>query len=225
MIGERGIVIVDDHPLFREGLRSVIRRSGGFTVLGEAGTAREGLRLALEFKPPLALLDISLPDQSGIHLTRQLARLLPAMSVTIVTVHTANNYIAESFQAGARGYVVKESVPETLIEALSVVSNGGYFLEGPVPLKTIERLKDLAQGNNQTAESRYESLTRRQQEVMRLLVQGMSYKGIADKLCISRRTVENHRAQIMEKLDLTCTVDLVLFAAKLGVIEVDRIEA
>ncbi|MEJ2719325.1 MAG: response regulator transcription factor, partial [Deltaproteobacteria bacterium] len=122
MTGERGIMIVVDR---------------------EAGTAREALRLALDLKPEISLIDISLPDQSGIHLTRQLGHLLPAIRVMIVSVHSGNNYIAESFQAGARGYVVKESVPETLLEALCVIAKGGYFLEGPVPPQTIERLKAL----------------------------------------------------------------------------------
>ncbi|MBM3298921.1 MAG: response regulator transcription factor [Deltaproteobacteria bacterium] len=219
MAGKKGVLIVDDHPLFREGLRNTVTRSGKFEVVGEAGKAREALRLALEIKPDLVLIDISLPDQSGIELTRALRRSVPEAALLIVSVHSATNYIADSFAAGAAGYLVKDSLPETLMQALEVVSEGGCFLDGPVSRQTVDRLKGLNAPTSSRALPRYESLTRRQREVMHLLVQGLSYKAIGEELCISPRTVEGHRNEIMKVLELSNRVELIQYALKLGLLE------
>ena len=222
MAGRKGILIVDEHPLFREGVKAAIARIGTFVVLGEAGKALEALRLAVELGPNIVLIGISLPDQSGTELTRALQRYVPAAALLIVSVNSATNYMADSFAAGAAGYLLKDSVPETLLHALEVVSQGGYFLDGPVSSETVRRLIGLTAPGSQTGPSRYEFLTRRQKQVLQLLVRGLSHKAIGEKLNISPRTVEGHRNEIMRSLDLLNTVELTRYAARFGLIELDR---
>jgi DNA-binding NarL/FixJ family response regulator len=222
MDGKKGILIVDEHPLFREGVKATIARIGTFVVLGEAGKTLEALRLAVDHRPDLVLIGISLPHQSGTELTRGLQRHVPAAALLIVSVNSATNYIANSFAAGAAGYLLKDSPPATLLHALEVVSRGGYFLDGPISGETVQRLRGLAAAGSQTGPSRYEVLTRRQKQVAQLLVRGLSHKAIGEKLGISPRTVEGHRNEIMRSLDLLNTVELTRYAARFGLIEPDR---
>ena len=221
MVSRKRVLIVDDHPLFREGLKNTIARTDAFTVVGEAGKARDALRLAVEEKPDLVLIDITLPDQSGIELAKVLRKSVPASGLLMVSVHSATNYIADSFAAGAAGYLVKDSLPETLLHALEVVSQGGYFLEAPISRETVDRLKGLTAPESSRGLSRYESLSRRQREVMQLLIRGLSYKAIGAELHISPRTVEGHRNEIMKVLGLSNSVELTRFAAKVGLIQPD----
>ncbi len=212
------ILLVDDHPLFREGLKAIIRRTNRYEIAGEAGNGREGLRLALERMPHLILLDISLPDQSGIQLTREFCRLLPEAAVMIISVHCGNNYYAEAFEAGAKGYLVKEAVPEKLLRGLEALSKGGFFLDEPMSSESIEQIKKLAQSRQDKREVGYSSLTPRQREVLELLAMGYSYKAIGEKLYVSPRTVEKHRANIMSRLQISSRSELTSFAVSVGLI-------
>ena len=218
---KKTILIVDDHPLFREGLKSLISRSPKFEVIAEAGNGREGLRMSKELKPDLVIMDISLPDKTGIDLTRSIRSLLPGTRVMIVSMHSKIDYITEAFQAGATGYVVKESATDRLVQALETVSKGEYFLDTSVSHKVVSRLMQFPEKEAKITDARYETLTGREQQVMRLLAEGFSAKEIAEKLFISPKTVENHRSNIMNKLDLHSNMELVRYAAKLGLIDVD----
>ncbi len=221
MIKKKNILIVDDHPLFREGLKAIIERDLRFVVVGEAGDVREGLRMASELKPDMIVVDISLPDKSGIELTREIQTLLPETRIMIISMHSKIDYIAEAFQAGATGYVVKESASERLIKGLESVSNGDYFLDSSISHEVVEKLMKFPTRRMGITDAGYGSLTSREQEVMRLLAEGLSTKGVAEKLFISPKTVENHRSNIMKKLGLHGTVELVRYAAKLGLIDLD----
>ena len=218
---KKTVLIVDDHPLFREGLKAIIERDSKFEVVGEAGRGREGLRMAKKLKPDLVLADISLPDQSGIQLTREIRSLLPDTRVMIVSMHSKLDYIAEAFQAGATGYVVKESASERLMNGLENVSKGQYFLDSSVSHEVVKKLMESPEKEAKITDGAYGTLTPREQEVMRLLAEGFSTKEAAEKLFISPKTIENHRNNIMHKLDLHSTVELIRYAAKLGVIDVD----
>lgn len=221
MAEQKSIIIIDDHPLFREGLKTIISRDDRFKVVGEAGSGHEGLEMTKRLKPDLIIVDISLPDQSGIQLTRELRQLLSETKILIVSMHSKIDYIAEAFQAGATGYVVKESASERLLQGLKSVAKGDYYLDSSVSHAVVENLMKSPLKAAKITDADYATLTPREQEVMRFLAEGLSSKAVAEKLFISPKTVENHRANIMNKLGLHSTIELVRYAAKLGLIDVD----
>lgn len=221
MADKKTILIIDDHPLFREGLKSIISNDHRFEVVGEAGNARSGLELAKKLKPDVALVDISLPDESGMQLTRRIRDALSGTKVMIISMHSKIDYIVEAFQAGATGYVVKESAAERLSQGLEAVTGGEYFLDSSISHEVVARLMKSPVREAKVSNTEYGSLTPREQEIMRLLAEGISKKEISQRLFISVKTVENHRANIMKKLDIHSAMELVRYSAKLGLIDVD----
>lgn len=221
MSSKRSVLIVDDHPLFREGLKSIIAEDRHFVVEGEAGDARNGYATAIKIRPDVVLVDISLPDESGMQLTRRIRKALPSTRVMIISMHSKIDYIVEAFQAGATGYVVKDSAASRLIQGLHAVTGGEYFLDSSISHEVVERLMKSPVREARVSDSDYGRLTPREQEIMRMLAEGIAKTEIAERLCISVKTVENHRSNIMKKLDLHSTMDLVRYAAKLGLIDVD----
>ncbi len=217
----KNILIIDDHPLFREGLKTIVERDNRFKVVGEAGNGKQGLRMAKQLKPDLAVVDISLPDINGVQVTNEMRDSLPDTRIMIVSMHSKIDYIAEAFQAGATGYVAKDSASDRLIQGIEAVLKGDYFLDSSVSHQVVEKLMKFPVKDAKITDADYGSLTPREQEVMRLLAEGSAPKEIADKLCISPKTVENHRANIMKKLDIHSTMELVRYAARLGLIDVE----
>ncbi len=222
MTDKKSILIVDDHPLVREGLKALIARSSGFEVVGEAGSGRKALRLARELKPDLVVMDISLPDKSGIEVTRDIRSLSSDTSVIMVSVHSQGVRVIEALRAGATGYVTKESATERLLDGLEAVSRGEFFLDSSLSSGMAEQLMATPETETKMTDMRYERLTPREQQVMRLLVEGLSPKDIGEKLFISPRTVENHRSNIMRKLDLHTTIELLRYAVQLNLIDVEQ---
>ena len=212
------IIIVDDHETFRQSLRLVISKFEGFEIVGEAADARQAESIARSVKPALVVVDLSLPDRSGIQLTRILKTILPDCGVVIVSMHSKIDYILGALRAGACGYLVKESVSQCLLSALEAAVRNEYFLDPALSQEVVAKLLDSSEKEVNT-DSVYGSLTPREQEVLRLLAQGIAAKSIAEKLFISVKTVNNHRANIMSKLDLHSTAELVRYAATLGLLE------
>lgn len=217
----RRILIVDDHPLYRDGLRARLCSRPEFTVVGEAASCAEGLRMARELAPDLAVIDISLPDGSGIELTREMRASRPEMSVLIVSMHAKLDFIAAAFQAGASGYMSKESGGEGILQAIGTVLNGGQYLDGSLSPTVLRRLSDISGRKAKTMDASYGSLSQREQQVMRLLAEGLTPEEIAAKLFVSRKTVLNHRYAIMTKLGIKSPMAFVRHAARLGLIDMD----
>ena len=215
------MIIVDDHPLFREGIKTIITQSGKFEIISESGSGQDGLEKSTQFKPDLVLLDISLPDESGIEVARKIRSQLPRTRVIILSMHSRIDYIVEAFQAGATGYVVKESAAERLGQALEAVAAGEYFLDSSISHEVVAKLMNSPAKEAKVSDAGYGQLTAREQEIMRMLAEGASKSNIADTLCISIKTVENHRANIMRKLNIHSAMELVRYAARLGLIDVD----
>ena len=215
------VLLVDDHILFREGLKGLIEQSPTFKVVGEAGTIKETLAKALELKPDLVLMDIALTGINGIEGTRLLMEKLPGVKVIVVSMHSKMDYIIDALQAGACGYLVKDTTPDKLLGALDTVCRGNYFFDHRALEEIVQFILEQKNKRPPLSERRYDRLTRREQEVMRLVVQGLSSKEIGPKLFISPKTVENHRTKIMEKLEMDSLVDLVKYAAKLGIININ----
>ncbi|MBW1901166.1 MAG: response regulator transcription factor [Deltaproteobacteria bacterium] len=215
------ILIIDDHPLFREGLKTVLSRDSGLEVVGEAGNAQDGLEAARKIRPDLVTVDLSLPDRSGIELTGEILSFLPETPVMLISMHCNIDYIIQAIRAGAKGYLLKESTSDSLLKAIGLILKGEYFLDSALSNEVARRLMDSPDVDEKIRDAAYGSLSPREQEVMRLLAEGVPRKVIAKRLCLSYKTVENHTTRILNKLSLHNTLELVRYAAKLGLIDVD----
>ncbi len=215
------IVIVEDHPLFREGLKAIVAGEKTLSLLGEAGTLQEGFQKVKALRPDVAIVDLSLPDGSGIDLIRDIRKELSGTRILVLTMHSKTSYIVKALEAGALGYISKESASETLISGLRAVARGDYFLDSRISHSVVARLIGDPAGRKKSKSNAYDALTQREQEIMVLLSEGKSTGDIAEKLFITRKTVENHRSNIMNKLDVHTTLDLVRYAARLGLIDLD----
>ncbi len=221
MSKKKTVLIVDDHPLFRAGLKSIIANCSEFEVIGEAANGREGIEKTKELKPNMVVMDLSLPDQNGIDVTRKIKNILPETRIMILSMHSKIDYITEAFQVGATGYVVKESASERLVDCLKAISKDEYFLDTSISHKVVKSLMESDKKEAKITDAGYDTLTPREQQIMRLLADGISAKDIAKELFISPKTVENHRTNIMNKLDLHSAMELVRYAARLGLIDID----
>ncbi|HUI72787.1 MAG TPA: response regulator transcription factor [Spirochaetia bacterium] len=218
---QKSILLIDDHNLFREGLKTIIRRDSQFTVVAEAKNADEGVRAALRARPDIVLLDISLPGRSGIDVAREIRGKLPETLIIIVSMFSRPDLVMEAVEAGARGYVTKGSTPETLLQAIRSVAEGQFYLDGAASQELITALENKGSKGRTVINNEYGQLSSREQEVLRMIAEGVPARDIAERLFISVKTVENHRTNILHKLGLKSTVDLVKYAARIGLIDVE----
>ena len=206
------ILIADDHLLVREGLRLLI---GGFAdceVVGSAGDGREAVRLAQKLAPDVVLLDINMPELNGIDACRLILSEQPQARVVLLSMHPDEGYVLRGVEAGAKGYVLKDAAPEELEQALRQVERGGSFFSPQVTGAVMERLRGGA-GKPPAIK-----LSARQCEVLQLICEGHTNRGIAERLHISHKTVDTHRTQIMRKLDIHDVAGLTRYAMRAGLI-------
>jgi len=210
------IVIAEDHTILREGLRSLLSSNANFEIVGEAGDGREAIRYVEKYKPDLILTDLSMPRMNGMEAIREIKRESPETKVLVLTVHRAEEYILATFRAGADGYLLKDSTHSELIMAVKRVLSGTHYISPEISEKVIEGY--LEGKKSLKSRTSWETLTQREREILKLIAEGYRNKAIAEDLCISVKTVEKHRANLMGKLDLHSIQALTAFAIEKGLV-------
>ena len=210
------IVIAEDHTILREGLRSLLSSNANFEVVGEAGDGREAIRQAKKLKPDLILSDLSMPRMNGMEAIKEIKRESPATKILVLTVHRAEEYILATFRAGADGYLLKDSTHSELLMAVKKVLSGTRYISPEISEKVIEGY--IEGKKSLKSRTSWETLTQREREILKLIAEGYRNKEIAEDLCISVKTVEKHRANLMEKLDLHSIQALTTFAIEKGLV-------
>lgn len=205
------LLIVDDHPVMRQGLAQLLSHEGDLSVCGQAANASQGLTSARSLEPDLAIVDLSLKGSSGLDLVKDLRAFLPKMPVLVLSMHDETIYAERTLRAGARGYVMKQEATENIIAAVRRLLAGGFYVSESMNARMVHR---FAAGKNgaDTGQSIVDSLSDRELQVLQHLGKGRSTRLIAGELCISIKTVETHRAHLKEKLQLSNAPELVRFA-------------
>lgn len=204
------IVLIDDHPIMRHGLAQLIRAEDGLDVIGEAGSAREGLEVVGNLKPDLAVIDLTLPDKNGLELVKDIRALHPSTLCIVLSMHDETLYGERALRAGARGYVMKEEAADHLVTAIHKIISGGLYVSESLNARMLEQVT----GTARSKATGMEALTDRELEILALIGKGVATKIIAAQLSISARTVEAHRAHIKEKLGMTDGAALVRYAVQ-----------
>jgi DNA-binding NarL/FixJ family response regulator len=207
------VLIADDHPLIRSGIRALLENARDIEIVAEAENGAEALKLAAEYKPDVVLMDIKMPELDGLEVTARMHEEFPEVRVIILSVHVEEEYVRRALRCGATGYLTKSARSVELELAIRAVAKGQTFID--LPLAVAEILRSDGKGPS------LGSLTRRQREIFQLIVEGHSIKGIAMSLNLSVKTVETHRAQLMERLSIHDTAGLVRYALKAGLIKLE----
>ena len=210
------IVIAEDHTILREGLRALLSSSPDFDIVGEAQDGREAIRCVEKLKPNLILTDLSMPRMNGMDAIREIRRRAPETKILVLTVHKTEEYILATLKAGADGYLLKDSTHGELLAAVRHVLSGKHYISPGISDKVLDGY--LEGKKTLKTRSSWETLTAREREILKLIAEGYKNKEIADDLCISVKTVEKHRANLMEKLNLHNVQSLTTFAIERGLV-------
>lgn len=221
------IVIIDDHQLFREGVKRILEFEESFEVVAEGDDGKDAIELIEQYQPDVVLMDINMPEVNGVEATRELVVKFQDTKVIILSIHDDENYVTHALKSGAMGYLLKEMDADALIEAVKVVSEGGSYLHPRVTHNLISDYRRLAndegkgKGFQQTEVRRpLHLLTRRECEVLQLLADGKSNRAIGEALYISEKTVKNHVSNILQKMNVNDRTQAVVTAIKKGWVEV-----
>ncbi|MDA1476568.1 two-component system response regulator DegU [Bacillus sp. CLL-7-23] len=223
------IVIIDDHQLFREGVKRILDFEPTFEVVAEGDDGDEAARIVEHYHPDVVIMDINMPNVNGVEATKQLVDLFPESKVIILSIHDDENYVTHALKTGARGYLLKEMDADTLIEAVKVVAEGGSYLHPKVTHNLVNEFRRLATSGVTVHAAQHEVypeirrplhiLTRRECEVLQMLADGKSNRGIGESLFISEKTVKNHVSNILQKMNVNDRTQAVVVAIKNGWVE------
>jgi DNA-binding NarL/FixJ family response regulator len=210
------VLLAEDHTIVRQGLRSILDGREGIQVVGEAKDGREAVEKAQQLQPDIVLMDLSMPLLSGLEATRQIKSQCPQIKVLVLTMHADEEYVFQILQAGASGYLLKQSAVGELVTAIQVVYEGDSYLSPAISRKVVGEY--VRQAREQGQVDPYEQLTDREREVLHLIAEGHSTQEIADLLFISPKTVRGHRSSLTEKLGLHSSAELTRYAIRKGIV-------
>jgi DNA-binding NarL/FixJ family response regulator len=210
------ILLADDHTVVRDGLRALLEKQPDMTVVAEASDGRDSIRLAEEQSPDVVVMDIGMPSLNGIEATRRILAANPRTAVVMLSMHQDESYVLRSLKAGAKGYLLKDSLRGDVIDAIRAVAQGRSFLTRKVRLMLQE--DSVRQMESRGLEDSYDLLTDREREVLHMVAEGKSNKEVAGLLNISPTTVETHRAHILQKLGIHSVPELILYAVRKGIV-------
>jgi DNA-binding NarL/FixJ family response regulator len=217
------VILVDDHSLVRAGIRSLIQNIAGVEVIAEANNGRDAIKLIDELIPDLVLLDIAMPELNGLEVVSRISKDNTETKVIILSMHTNEEYVVQALKAGAAGYLLKDSAPNELEIAVNAVIRGETYLSPAISKHVVDsylrRISDVS-SNREKEPDIYKQLTSRQREILQLIAEGNSTKEIATKLNVSIKTVETHRMQLMDRLEIHDVAGLVRYAIRMGIITV-----
>jgi DNA-binding NarL/FixJ family response regulator len=219
-MGKIKVLLIDDHPVVRTGVAELLRREPDFEVVGEASSGMEALSMVGVSVPEVVVLDLSMPDKGGIEVSRMLRDRYPNLGIVIFSVHDHETYVLQALQAGATAYVRKGAECGEIVNAIRSAAKGEYFLCSQLNHGIIDIF--LRRRSSTIPEEPYSRLSEREQQVFRLLVEGHSTSHVADILCVSPKTAEKHRANVMRKLNCPDFFCLVKFAVRIGLVDPDN---
>ena len=205
------VLLAEDHTIVRKGLHSLLEKEIGIEVVGEAEDGREAVRKAEKLQPDVVVMDIAMPGLNGLEATRQIKKRFPEMKIIILTVHANEEYVLQTLRAGASGYLVKKAAPADLIEAIQAVYKGDSFLSPSISKTVIDEYIRQTETKSER-DIICGKLTTREREVFQLIIEGHKNREIADLLYVSIKTVETHKAHIMDKLNVHSTAELIRYA-------------
>lgn len=210
------VLVADDHTMIRSGLRMLLEREPGFEVVAEASDGRQAIELAESLQPDVAVLDIGMPKLNGIEATRHIVQKLPRTRVVVLSMHSDESYVLRALKSGARGYLLKDSAESDILNSIRAVNEGKAYFSPEISKMLAEDY--MRQMQQRGVEDSYELLTAREREILQMLAEGRSNKEISSALNLSLYTVETHRGNILQKLNLHSLPELILYAVRKGII-------
>ena len=212
------IILVDDHVIMRDGLRNLLKEESDFKIVGEADNGRDAVEISLKNNPDIVIMDIAMHDMNGIEATRQIIKENPKIKIIALSMHSERQIVVGIFRAGASGYLLKDSTSAELVEAIRTVYRGRNYLSQKISDIVLQEISDV---KKDSAEIGVDVLSNRESEILQLISEGNSTKRIAEVLFISPKTVESHRANIMEKLNIHNLPELTKYAIRAGLTSLD----
>jgi DNA-binding NarL/FixJ family response regulator len=214
---KKTIVIAEDHTILRAGLKALLASNTDFEVIGEADNGRDAIRRTIEQKPDLVIMDLNMPGMNGMDALREIKERMPEVKTLVLTVHNEEEYVLASLKAGANGYVLKDATHNELMVAAERVLEGKTYLSAEITEKVVNSYLNTNNANQEPL-TRWDTVTQRERQILKLIAEGHTNKSMADYLCISVKTVEKHRANLMKKLDLHSVSALTTYALEKGII-------